>query len=195
MHRHGTTTRTGNQAGDDPQVENETGAAPPPETLRPLRTAGRLLLVGHLVLLGWLVLRPVAASWTYPANLTPFASVDRALALGGFAGLRQLASGVLPMAPFGVLLPAALGRLRTPWAASFLRTVGGTALIATGFEILESWTPGRVLNVDDILLGTVGAALCHLAVLPAARALLLRLPRRPAGPSVPRPRTAERAAA
>ncbi|MCU7824423.1 VanZ family protein [Kitasatospora sp. DSM 101779] len=144
-----------------------------------LRTTARLLLASYAVLLAWLVLRPTTVNWTYPANLTPLASVDRALALGGYEGARQLAAGILPLTPFGVLLPIAIGRLRTPWLPSFLRTVGGAALLATGLEILKSWTPGHVLNVDDIILGTAGAAVCHLLLVPAARALLrLRARRR-----------------
>ncbi len=42
-------------------------------------------------------------------------------------------------------------------------------------EILKGWAPGHVLNVDNILLGTLGVALCHLAVVPSARTLALRL--------------------
>ncbi|MEW1909678.1 VanZ family protein [Kitasatospora sp. NPDC085895] len=180
MHRHGTTTRTGAAAGDDPiEDTGPTGRTQPPEACRTLRTTARLLLAGYAVLLAWLVLTPNAVNWTYPANLTPLASVDRALALGGYAGARQLAAGILPLAPFGVLLPIAVGRLRTPVLPSFLRTVGGAALLATGLEILKSWTPGHVLNVDDIILGTAGAAACHLLLVPAARALLrLRARRR-----------------
>ncbi|MFD9129471.1 VanZ family protein [Kitasatospora sp. NPDC059571] len=192
MHRHGTTTRTGSWTGDAQPAEDGPARALPPTALPLLRTAARLLLVGYLAVLGWLVLRPVSVNWTYPANLTPFASVDRALAIGGYTGVRQIAAGLLPIAPLGVLLPFALGPLRTPWATSFLRTAGGTALLATGFEILESWTPGRVLNVDDILLGTLGAAVCHLAVVPAGRALLRRLAERPAAPPVHRPPAEQR---
>ena len=97
VHRHGTTTRTG-VTGDDAIEDDEPTdrAAPPPGAFRALRTTARLLLAGYSVLLVWLVLRPIAVDWTYPANLTPMASVDRALALGGYAGARQLADGFLP---------------------------------------------------------------------------------------------------
>ncbi|MER8184087.1 VanZ family protein [Kitasatospora sp. NPDC094015] len=172
MHRHGTTTRAedcGAASGDEP-----TDPAPRREVSRPLRTVVRLLLAAHLLLLGWLSLRPLPVSWTYPANLSPFASVQQAFALGGWAGARQLAGGLLPLAPFGALLPLAGERLRTAWLPSLLRTAGVSALLATGLEIAEGWAPGHVLNVDDILLGTLGAAACHLAVVPAVRALLLR---------------------
>ncbi|WP_441251675.1 VanZ family protein [Kitasatospora sp. McL0602] len=139
-----------------------------------LRAVGVALLALHLCLLTWLSLRPLAVGWTYPANLTPFASVGQAFRLGGLAGAEQLAAGLLPLAPLGLLLPLAGGRLRAPMLLSFLRTVGGAALLATGLEIFEGWTPGHVLNVDDIVLGTLGVALCHLSLVPLSRAVLLR---------------------
>ncbi|WP_345697455.1 VanZ family protein [Kitasatospora terrestris] len=164
MHRHGTTARTGVPTGDRPAG---------PGASRPLRTTARVLLALHLLLLGWLTLRPLSVSWTYPANLTPLASVEQALATRGLAGAVQLASGLLPLAPVGVLLPLAGGRLRVSWFPSLLRTTGTAALLATGLEILGGSVPGHVLNVDDILLGTLGAALAHLALVPAVRAALL----------------------
>ncbi|WP_371497441.1 VanZ family protein [Kitasatospora sp. NBC_00374] len=180
VHRHGTTTRA-EDCGATPEDE-PTDPAARPGVSRPLRTVVRILLAVHLVVLGWLTLRPLPVSWTYPANLTPFATVQQSLSLGGWAGARQLAGGLLPLAPFGVLLPLAGGRLRAAWLPSLFRTVGGAALLATALEIMEGWAPGHVLNVDDILLGTAGAAVCHLAVVPALRALLLRERQAPAGP-------------
>ena len=162
---------------DTDEPTRDTLAAPPAtaqQVHHRVRTLGLLLLAGYLMLLGWLALRPSAADWTSPANLTPFASVGQAMTLGALAGLRQLVGGLLPLAPLGVLLPLAGGRLRTAWLPSFLRTVGGSALLATALEILRGWAPGHVLNVDNILLGTVGVALCHLALAPLARTLLLR---------------------
>ncbi|GJF29633.1 hypothetical protein KNE206_23330 [Kitasatospora sp. NE20-6] len=180
----------GGRPGDDTPADR---SSPPPDAFRPVRAVARLLLVAYPVLLAVLVLRPSGAGWTYPANLTPLASVDRALALGGSAGARQLASGLLPLAPFGVLLPLAVGRLGTAWLPSFLRTAGGTALLATGLEILKSWAPGHVLNVDDIILGTLGAAVCHLAVVPAARSLLRLRGRSPHGTAADRRQSAGQA--
>lgn len=143
------------------------------------RALGLLLLAGYLLLVGWLLLRPLPVSWTYPANLTPFASVRQAAAVSGYAVLRQLADGLLPLAPLGVLLPVVGERLGTTWLPSLLRTLGGCTLLATALEIAESWVPGHVLNVDDVLLAPIGAAICHLALVPAGRALLLRRAARP----------------
>jgi hypothetical protein len=179
VHRHGTTT----DAEDLPSGEQLAPRAVRTEVPRPLRTGVRIVLAVYLLVLAWLSLRPLPVSWTYPPNLTPFASVHQALRLGGVTALRQVASGLLPLAPFGVLFPLAGGRLGSTWLPSLLRTAGGAALLATALEILEGWAPGHVSNVDDILLGTLGAILCHLAVVPAVRIALLRR-------TADRPRTA-----
>ncbi|MFJ4678644.1 VanZ family protein [Kitasatospora sp. NPDC088783] len=135
------------------------------------RTAARLLLGLHLLLLGWLCLRPVPGDWTSPPNLSPFASVHQALSLGAPAAARRIGSGVLPLAPVGVLLPLAVGSPLRSRLLSFLRTAGAAALLGTALEILGGWAPGRVLDVDDVLLGTAGAALAHLLLMPPLRAL------------------------
>ncbi|WP_354640927.1 VanZ family protein [Kitasatospora camelliae] len=174
VHRDGTTTpaESAESAVDATGNPSSDRTDPAPRVSRPLKAVSRVLLALYLLALGWLTLRPVPVSWTYPANLTPLASVDRALADGGHAVVRQLAAGLLPLVPFGALLPLVGGRLRTPWLPSLLRTLGCSALLATGCEILGGWSPGHVLNVDDILLGTLGAALGHLTLAPAVRGLL-----------------------
>ncbi|WP_051970253.1 VanZ family protein [Kitasatospora azatica] len=135
----------------------------------PLRSAGLILLALYFCLLGWLALRQVPTAWAYDTNLTPFASVHRILATGG---LRQLLAAPALTAPLGVLLPVAGGRLRTAWFPSFLHAVGSSAMIATAFEVLRTGLAGQVLNVDDILLGVIGAGLAHLLLVPAGRAAL-----------------------
>lgn len=160
------------------------------EVPRPLRAAGLTALVLHLVVVGWIVLRPLPVAWVYDANLTPFGSVRRALSLGEAAGLWQVACELLLLAPLGVLLPLVRGRLRAAWLPSFLRVAGVSALLATGLEIVGSWVPGHVLNVDHILLGVAGVSLTHLAVVPAARAVLRARPtreNRPAPAPAPAP--------
>ncbi|MCX5212515.1 VanZ family protein [Kitasatospora sp. NBC_00240] len=167
-------------------------SAPPSaaEVPRPLRAAGLTALVLHLMVVGWFVLRPLPVAWVYDSNLTPFGSVRRALALGEAAGLWQVACELLLLAPLGVLLPLVRGRVRAAWLPSFLRVAGVSALLATGLEFLGSWVPGHVLNVDHILLGVAGVSLTHLAVVPAARAVLRARPapeRRPAPVPAPAP--------
>ncbi|MFB7948921.1 VanZ family protein [Kitasatospora phosalacinea] len=159
-----------------------------------LRTASRVLLGLHLLLLGWLSLRQVPAAWTSPPNLTPFASVHQALSLGGAAAARRLGSGLLPLAPIGVLLPLAVGSPSRSRLPSFLRTTAAAALLGTALEILEGWAPGHVLDVDDILLGTAGAALAHLLLVPPLRALERRrtaTAARPTAATAPAPERAE----
>lgn len=144
-----------------------------PELLPPLlRSAGLTMLVLYFLLLGWLALRQPPAGWSYDSNLTPFASVHRALATGGAAGLRQVLSSLVVLAPLGVLLPLAQGRLRQAWLPSFLHTLGINALLATAMEVVRTGLTSHLLNVDDILLGTIGAAAAHLLVVPVGRVRL-----------------------
>ncbi|WP_329487986.1 VanZ family protein [Kitasatospora sp. NBC_01246] len=157
-------------------MRTETG--PAAAVHRPLRLVGLVGLTLHLALAGWLVLRPLPVAWVYDANLTPLASLRSSTAW-------QVLGELLLLAPLGVLLPLAGGRLRAPWLPSFLRTTGASALLATALEFLSSWAPGHILNVDHILLASVGVAIVHLALVPGCRSLLLR-PRR-AGAGRPAP--------
>jgi hypothetical protein len=149
-----------------------------------LRATGAAVLAVHLAMVAWVVLRPLPVTWVYDTNLTPFGSVRRALALGEASGLWQIACELLLLAPIGVLLPLAGGRLRTPWLLSFLQVAGVSVVLATGLEVLSSWVPGHVLDVDHILLAVLGASCTHLLVVPAGRALLRG---RPARVRVPAP--------
>ncbi|MFB7127879.1 VanZ family protein [Kitasatospora sp. NPDC056273] len=166
MQRDGTRTR-------DERSGAGTESNPAAAVHRPLRLAGLAGLTGHLALVLWLVLRPLPVAWVYDANLTPFASLRSS---SGW----QVVGELLLLAPLGVLLPLAGGRLRAPWLPSFLRTTGASALLATALEFLSSWAPGHVLNVDHILLAVVGVAVVHLALVPGLRHLLRdRRPRVP----------------
>ncbi|MFE6053594.1 VanZ family protein [Kitasatospora sp. NPDC056446] len=168
MQRDGTRTRD-----ERPGARTENG--PAPAVHRPLRQSGLAGLACHLTLVLWLVLRPLPVAWVYDANLTPLASLRSSTAW-------QVVGELLLLAPLGVLLPLAGGRLRAPWLPSFLRTTGASALLATGLEFLSSWTPGHVLNVDHILFAVIGVAATHLALVPGLRHLLRD--RRPRAPRV-----------
>ncbi|MER5772329.1 VanZ family protein [Streptomyces sp. NPDC001985] len=145
--------------------------------------AGALLLLAHLVLVGWLTLRPLDVPWVTAANLEPLASVKAHLSLGPAEAVRGIGGGLLLLAPLGVLLPLAGGRLAVSPLASLARTVAAGALLSLGIELFQTGVPGRVLNVDSLMLNTAGVAVTHLLVVPAARARLRR--RRAVAPVLP----------
>ncbi|MFD9909329.1 VanZ family protein [Streptomyces sp. NPDC059063] len=147
------------------------------------RAAGGVLLVAHLLVVAWITLRPLDVPWVSAANLEPFAGIKADLARGPEQATRQIGGALLLLAPLGVLLPLAGGRVQVSPLASMARTVTAGALISLGIELLQTGVPGQVVDVDSLLLNTLGVALAHVAVVPAARA---RLRRRKA--AKPRPR-------
>ena len=158
---------------DQPQTARGFDTGLPAERIR-IRVTGSVLLVAHLAFVAWLTLRPLDVPWVMPPNLHPFAGIRADLALGRPAAARRIGEGVGLLAPLGVLLPMAHGRL---WAfpfASFVRTVAAGALVSLGILLLQTGVPGRVPDVDSVLMNTVGVALAHLAVVPAARSWLRR---------------------
>ncbi|MEV3860533.1 VanZ family protein [Streptomyces sp. NPDC050095] len=138
------------------------------------RTAGLVLLAVHLVLVGWVTLRPLDVPWVSAANLHPLAGIRADLALGWAEGAKRIGEGLGLLAPLGVLLPLAGGRLQVSVWGSLVRTVAAGALISLGIELLQTGVPGQVVDIDSLLLNTVGVALAHLAVVPALRARLRR---------------------
>ncbi|MCX4764579.1 VanZ family protein [Streptomyces sp. NBC_01275] len=139
-----------------------------------IRAAGILLLAAHLVLVAWVTLRPLSVPWVMPANLHPFAGIRADLALGWPGAARRIGAGLGLLAPLGVLLPLVHGRLHVSPLASLLRTVAAGALLSLGITLLQTGVPGQVVDVDALLLNTVGVALAHTAVVPAVRARLRR---------------------
>ncbi|WP_406862718.1 VanZ family protein [Streptomyces sp. HUAS MG47] len=138
------------------------------------RGAGFVLLLAHLLLVAWLTLRPLDVPWMTAPNLEPLAGIRADLALGPAEAVRRIGEQLLLLAPLGVLLPLADGRLAvSPWA-SFARTVTAGAMFSLVIELLQTSVPGQVVDVDSLLLNTAGVALAHLLVVPAGRALLRR---------------------
>ncbi|WP_372345940.1 VanZ family protein [Streptomyces sp. KL116D] len=138
------------------------------------RTAGLALLAVHLLLVGWITLRPLDVPWVSAANLHPLAGIRADLALGWREGAKRIGEGLVLLAPLGVLLPLAGGRLHVSVWGSLVRTVAAGALISLGIELLQTGVPGQVVDIDSLLLNTVGVGLAHLAVTPALRAWLRR---------------------
>jgi len=149
-----------------------------------VRVTGGVLLVAHLAFVAWLTLRPLDVPWVMPPNLHPFAGIRADLALGWPEAARRIAEGVGLLAPLGVLLPAAHGRLGAFPLASLFRTVVAGALVSLGILLLQTGVPGRAPDVDTLLLNTLGVALAHLAVVPATRARLRRRSERRDGTGV-----------
>ncbi len=139
-----------------------------------VRVTGGLLLAAHLAFVAWYTLRPLDVPWVMPANLRPFDGIRGDFALGWTTGLRRTAEAMALLAPLGVLLPMAGGRLAVSRLGSLIRTMTATALVSLAVELLQTVVPGRVVDVDALLLNTAGAALAHAAVVPAGRALLRR---------------------
>ncbi|WP_328674672.1 VanZ family protein [Streptomyces sp. NBC_00328] len=139
-----------------------------------VRVAGGVLLVAHLALVAWITLRPLDVPWVSAANLRPFAGIRADLALGPEVAARRIAAGLGLLAPLGVLLPMAGGRLAAFPLGSLLRTTAAGVLLSLGIELLQTGVPGQVVDIDSIMLNTLGVALAHLAVVPAVRARLRR---------------------
>ena len=139
-----------------------------------VRVAGGVLLVAHLALVAWITLRPLDVPWVSAANLRPFAGIRADLALGPEVAARRLAAGLGLLAPLGVLLPMAGGRLAVSPLGSLLRTTAAGVLLSLGIELLQTGVPGQVVDIDSIMLNSLGVALAHLAVVPAARARFRR---------------------
>ncbi|WP_406113894.1 VanZ family protein [Streptomyces sp. NBC_01014] len=138
------------------------------------RVVGILLLAAHLLVVAWLTLRPLDVMWVTASNFTPFAGIRADLALGAFEATRRISKGLLLLAPLGVLLPLAGGRLHVSSCASLARTVAAGSLISLAIELLQTGVPGQVVDVDSLLLNTAGVALAHVVVVPAARSRLRR---------------------
>ncbi|MGC9438729.1 VanZ family protein [Streptomyces sp. WG5] len=143
-----------------------------------IRVTGSVLLVTHFAFVAWYTLRPLDVPWVLPPNLRPLAGIRADLALGWPAAARSLGGALALLAPLGVLLPMAGGRLAVSPLASLLRTTAAGALLSLGIELLQTGVPGQVVDVDSLLLNTAGVALAHLAVVPAGRARLRRRSRR-----------------
>ncbi|NGO77342.1 VanZ family protein [Streptomyces sp. YC504] len=150
------------------------------------RATGVLLLVAHLAFVGWLTLRPLDVPWVTAANLQPFAGIKADLALGPAQAARRIGEALLLLAPLGVLLPMAGGRLQASSLGSFLRTVAAGAMLSLGIELLQTAVPGQVVDIDSLLLNTVGVAVAHLALVPAARARIRRRQGLPGRLTLPR---------
>jgi hypothetical protein len=139
-----------------------------------VRAAGGVLLAVHLAVVAWITLRPLDVTWMSPANLRPFAGIRADLALGWPEAAHRIGEGLALLAPLGVLLPLAHGRLAGSPLASLARSVAAGALLSLAIELLQTGVPGQVVDIDSILLNSLGVGLAHLAVVPVVRSALRR---------------------
>ncbi|WP_330298221.1 VanZ family protein [Streptomyces sp. NBC_00503] len=145
-----------------------------------IRLLSWVLLAVHLFLVGWLMLRPLNVPWAAAANLTPLEGIRADLAYGPLEAARRIGAGLALLAPLGVLLPLAGGSVGlSPLAAwsSLARTAAAGALVSVGVAMLQTGVPGQVVDVDSVLLNTLGVMMAHLAVVPVVRARLRRSPK------------------
>ncbi|MFB6837378.1 VanZ family protein [Streptomyces sp. NPDC056361] len=148
-----------------------------------VRVVGFVLLVAHLLLVAWVSLRPRDVAWVTAPNTIPLHGLRADLALGATEAARLIGEGLLLLAPLGVLLPMADGRLDVSRWASLARTTAAGALVSLAVELLQTAVPGQVVDVDSVLLNTAGVALAHLLFVPAGRGWLRRRSEPGRGPS------------
>ncbi len=159
------------------RIEADGAPAGAPAIPLRLRLLAGVLLAAHLLVVGWLTLRPLDVPWAAAGNLTPLEGIRADLALGPLEAARRIGEGVALLAPLGVLVPLVSGRLwlsRLAEWSSLVRTAAAGALVSLSIEMLQSAVPGRVVDVDSVLLNTLGVLLAHAAVVPALRARLRR---------------------
>ncbi|MEU2504474.1 VanZ family protein [Streptomyces sp. NPDC007863] len=139
-----------------------------------VRVIGSVLLVAHLLLVAWGGLLPRDVAWVTAPNTVPLAGLRADLALGPAEAARLIAEGLLLLAPLGVLLPMCEGRLDVSGWGSLIRTTAAGALVSLALELLQTAVPGQVVDVDSVLLNTLGVALAHVLVVPVARRRMRR---------------------
>ncbi|MGP3927489.1 VanZ family protein [Streptomyces sp. 8N616] len=144
------------------------------------RATGLVLLVAHLLVVGWLTLRPLRVPWVPAANLRPLVTIRAELAQGPWDAVHSLGPSLLLLAPLGVLLPMAKGRLAACGLGSLAHTVFTGAMVSLGIELLQTDVSGRTLDVDDLLLNTAGVAIAYLLLVPLL-GVVLRLRRKDRG--------------
>lgn len=134
-----------------------------------VRAAGLLLTAAYLAFAAWLLLRPHYVAWVPSPNLRPFDTIRSDLRMGPGQAARHLLAGLGLLAPLGVLLPMAGGRVETSGVASFVRTVFAGLMVSISVEFTQTMVPGQLFDVDAVILNTAGVALAHLLVVPAVR--------------------------
>lgn len=113
----------------------------------PAGTVGLLLAVGLIALI---TLQPTDSTFA-SVNLDPGAGL--AAPWRSSTSAVNILGNLLLFVPLGVMLPAAVRLLRTPWLL-----VPAAAAVSTAVELTQyAYIPGRAADINDILLNTAGA--------------------------------------
>jgi glycopeptide antibiotics resistance protein len=155
-----------------------------------VRAAGLLLTAAYLTFVGWMLLRPHYLAWVPAPNLRPLSTIRADLGMDPAQAARRIGAGLALLAPLGVLLPMAGGRIRASGFASFARTVFAALMVSLSLEFTQTMVPGQLFDVDALLLNTVGVALAHLLIVPPARRRLRRREKAAAAAPARQPATA-----
>lgn len=139
-----------------------------------VRAAGLVLTAAYLAFIAWMLLRPHYVTWVPAPNLRPFGTIRADLDMGSREAAQRISEGLALLAPLGVLLPMAGGRIHVSAFVSFTRTVFAAMMVSLSVEFLQTMVPGQLFDVDALLLNTAGAALAHLLVVPSVRRMLRR---------------------
>lgn len=121
-----------------------------------------------------MTLRPLSVPWVAPSNLHPLETIRADLSQGPRAAFEGIGGGLLLLAPLGVLLPLATGRLHRRLPGTCARTIFAGTMISALITLVQTGVPGQVVDVDSVLLNTTGVTLTALLVFPPLRRWLRR---------------------
>lgn len=149
------------------------------------RLALGALLAGYLVAVAYVTLKPNhhGDGWVdgygYEPNLIPFAKISEMVASGVRYGMPfeyivvPILGNVVMTAPFGFLLPVLVPRLGT-WPRAVGATAAYSALIELSQLVVGLVAFGllyRTVDVDDVILNTVGGAVGYGLLVLAERGM------------------------
>lgn len=135
------------------------------------RVVSGLLLVAYAALLFWLTLSPnsnTPISWRRRLQLHPLQTIGTYLEVGGWPMLVNLVGNLAAFMPLGFLWPLFLqgqGGRTNVW-----RVGGLSAVLSLLIEVLQLGSGGRIADVDDLILNTLGGLLGYGVFLGLQRA-------------------------
>ena len=134
--------------------------------------------LGMAVLFGWILIvvsltffpfRIVLYDWYGSANFVPFASIVQLVTeTAPGVAIWNILGNIVLFVPFGLVLPLLFDRMQT-----LLSVLWRVAVISAFIESLQIFTRSRAVDVDDIILNTLGGAIGFLIFL-AIRSLAER---------------------